>query len=733
MINNFFNQNKINNTEKNDIFIKVRQIFNKYSKQIYSLILFIIAYLIIINILPQERKFRYEIQKGKPWQHEDLIATFDFPIYKLADEIERERDSIEKHIKPYFIYEESVEKQVITRFIRDYEIEWLNYLKQDSVLRANDYNYRMSVPKPKRILFNYYFKELQKILHNVYNRGVYDFFDIQKITSDPSQITLLVIYRDGIAKTYSLSEVYSLKSGYEYLIKNLDKWREKEPKNSYIINFFRNMNLNQYIEPNLRLDQHKTNLLKQSALYSISETIGFVQAGEKIISKGEVVDFKKYRILMSLKKEYEKSNLLGSKNFLFLGNAIVVFILLLTFILFIYNYKPLILSSPKDVSFFLVLLVLNIVLFSYIIRTNIFNIYIFPLAIVPVIVKVFFDERLALYMHLTIVFIIGFYAPNSFEFVILQFVSGYAAIFSLSQLSRRGQLYTSAIAVFLALSILYLGIGLTQEGSLNSLNWKYFIYFGVNVLLLLLAYPLIYIFEKLFGFLSDLSLLELANTNNKLLRELSMKAPGTFHHSLQVANIAEGAANKVNANALLVRVGALYHDIGKLYAPLFFIENQVFGYNPHDKLDFKESAKVILKHVSKGEELAKKYKLPNQIIDFIRTHHGTMVIQYFYKLYIKKYPDKEDDLKDFVYPGPKPFSKEMAILMMADSIEAASRSIKNIDQQKIDSLVDSIIDNQLDSRQFDNSDLTFQQISILRKYFKDILIRLYHARIEYPK
>ncbi len=712
---------------------KFSNFIKKYREIILNIIIFLASYFVIINFLPQERRFRYEFQKGKPWQHEDLIASFDFPVYKLPEEIQRERDSIENSVKPYFVYNENVETQVISSLINEYEIQWKHYLKQDSSLRVNDYNYRRSVPRPRKERFDWYFKKLQKILHVIYDKGLYDPADLQQITSSPEKVTLIVIYRDKIAKTYSIDEVYSLKAAYEFIQKYFDQWVKQNPRDAYIVNFFRNMDLQKYLRPNMILDEQKTQMLKETALANISETIGFVQAGERIISKGEVVDLQKYRILMSLKKEYEKTNLLASKTFLLLGNAVIVFILLLTLGLFIYNYKPLILSNFRQTSFLILLITLVIPSFSYVIRSNLFNVYIFPLAIVPIIIKAFFDERMALFVHLTIVFIIGFYAPNSFEFVILQFVSGYAAIFSLSQLSRRGQLYASSAGVFLALSILYLGIGLTQEGSLKSINWQYFIYFAVDAVLLLLAYPLIYIFEKLFGFISDMTLIELANTNNKLLRELAMKAPGTFHHSLQVSNLAEAAANKIRANSLLVRVGALYHDIGKLHAPLYFIENQIHGINPHDNLDFKESAQIILQHVTKGVELAKKHNLPKQIIDFISTHHGTTVIQYFYKMYIKKYPEKEGELAEFTYPGPKPFSKETAIVMMADSIEAASRSIKEINKEKIDELVENIINYQMSLGQYENTDLTFQEIFILKQLFKKLLLNIYHARIEYPK
>jgi len=512
------------------------------------------------------------------------------------------------------------------------------------------------------------------------------------------------------------------------------KWSDQNPKDKYVIEFFRNMNLSNFILPNLKFDLQRTEQLKKQALDGISETIGFVQAGERIIYKGELVDANKYRILLSLKREYESGGVFSDSAFLIiLGYIIVIIFLLITLILFIYNYQPKILSNYRKGSMILILLTIFIVATSIVEKNNYVNLYVIPFAIVPVVIKVFFDERMALFVHLTMIFIIGFMAPNSFEFVILQFVSGYAAIFSLSTLSRRGQLYVSSAGVFLALSVLYLGIALTQEGNLSNIRWNYFAYFGISSFLVLLAYPLIYAFERIFGFISDMTLIELSNTNHKLLRQLAMKAPGTFQHSLQVANLAESAANKIGANSLLVRTGALYHDIGKLYAPIFFTENQISGINPHDNLPFEESAKIIINHVSEGVALAQKNKLPQQIIDFIRTHHGTTTVQYFYKNYIKKYPDRKEDIEKFTYPGPRPFSKETAILMMADSLEAASRSIKDINKEKIDQLVEDIINKQMEQKQFVNTDLTFREITTLKEFFKELLLNIYHMRIEYPK
>ncbi len=710
--------------------------WTKFKKKRYLIInslFFLIAYLVIINFLPLERKFRYEFQKGRPWQHEDLIAPFDFPIYKLPEEIQAEKDSILRHVKPYFIYNQTVEQQILNQFSKDYQLAWTNFYKQDSALRANDYNYRKTTPRPRKKLFDKYFNLIERKLHFIYQRGVLDPVSMQEVMPKYDENSLIVIYRDNLAKTYSLGEIFTLKTAYEYLYNYLEQLKKQNPRNAYIIQFFRDMDLNKYIVANLIFSKSKTEELKRQALANISETMGFVQAGERIIYKGEVVDLQKYRILMSLKREYEQSALLGSRNILVLGTAIVVLILLMTLVLFIYNYKPEVLKDTRQSGLLLLLITLVVVVSSLVIKNNTFNIYILPFAIVPVIVKVFYDERMALFVHLTIIFIIGFYAPNSFEFIILQFVSGYAAIFSLSKLSRRGQLYISSAGVFLAFSILYLGIGLIQEASLKNIRWQYFLYFGINALLVLLAYPLIYAFEKSFGFISDMTLIELSNTNNPLLRRLSMNAPGTFQHSLQVANLAESAANKIGANSLLVRVGALYHDIGKLYAPLFFIENQISGVNPHDNLDFEESARIILRHVPEGVKLAQKHNLPQQIIDFIRTHHGTTIVQFFYKQYIKTFPDRLDDVDKFRYRGPRPFSRETAIVMMSDSIEAASRAMKKVDKEKIDSLVENIINSQIEQQQYVNTDLTFKEITLLKEHFKQMLLNIYHPRIEYPK
>ncbi len=540
---------------------------------------------------------------------------------------------------------------------------------------------------------------------------------------------MIIINKNDEPRVHSYNFIFTEKTAYEFVISELE-----QKKDDNIISFFRGMNIASVFKSNLLYNSDFTEKIKKEELSEISQTRGFIKAGEKIIYKNEVVDIEKYRILISLKKEYEKSVGLSANHSLIVGGHILLIVIfLLTVVLFIYNYKPEILQCTRQVILILLLIVLFVVFASLTVKYDIINIYIIPFALLPIVIKVFFDERIALFVHIVTVFIIGFILPNSFEFILLQFTSGFAAIFALSTLSRRGQIYISSAGAILALSILYLAIALIQEGDFSKIKWIYFTYFGANSLLLLLAYPLIFAFEKIFGFISDVTLLEISNTNSPLLQELAQKAPGTFQHSIQVANLAEAAASKISANSLLVRAGALYHDVGKSFSPIFFIENQVSGINPHDSIEFDKSAEIIINHVKKGVELAQKYKLPNQVIDFIRTHHGTTKVQYFYKSYVTKYPESKVDISKFTYPGSPPFSKEMAVLMMADSIEAAARSIKSIDKEKINALVENIIDYQIKENQFIDTDITFREITTIKKIFKKMLINIYHARIEYPK
>jgi len=369
---------------------------------------------------------------------------------------------------------------------------------------------------------------------------------------------------------------------------------------------------------------------------------------------------------------------------------------------------------------------------SLTLRYDLISIYIMPFTIVPIILRTFYDSRLALFVHVVTVLLVGFFVPNSYLFVFLNILAGMVAIISLTSIYRRSKLIVTSLMVIITYSIIYFGTAIVQEGSLNTIEWKYFAWFALNGILILIAFPLIYVFEKIFGFLSDTTLMELSDTNQTLLRMLAEIAPGTFQHSLQVANLAEDAVFKIGGNPLLARTGALYHDIGKMDEPFYFIENQSQGANPHDNLEFEQSAAKIINHVTKGVEIARKYNLPEPIIDFIRTHHGTTTVQFFYKSFIKKYPAKEVDVKKFSYPGPKPFSRELAVLMMADSVEAASRSLKEINDNTIDNLVEDIINAQMKDEQFNDANITFRDITTVKEVFKTRLRNIYHVRIPYP-
>jgi hypothetical protein len=702
----------------------------KNKKKFHKYLIFISAFLLIFLTFQKERKFRFEFQKGTPWEHDDLFAPFDFPVYKLDNEIQKEIDSIYNNKKISFIYDKQIEEEQLKKLNNAFEQEWKKTLKLDSIQRKTDRNYRRK-PKPNKYIFEKYYKKLIGYLDFVYQKGIFDPSKILKYTNKSNY--KLVFQKNKFVNTYTRDQVFSLKSAFEYVNNKLNDEISKSPEKDKLSKFFDDLEINQFISQNLFFNKQKTEEYTNLALENISKTRGFIQAGELIISKGEIITLDKYRILLSLKNYYEYAQ--GSYSLLLirLGNAIVVLLLLLMLTLYLHNNKKDIFDNSSSFLFIFLLLVIFVDFSNLVMRLNLFSIYIFPIALLPLIIKTFFDERLALYVLLTSIILIGFNAANGFEFIVIQFIGGFFAIFGISHLNRRGQLYISAISAFVSMSIIYFAIAIIQEASLKNIDWINFLYFAIYGLLLLSAYPLIYLFEKIFGMVSDLTLLELSNTNHALLQKLAHKAPGTFQHSLQVANMAEAAANKIGANSLLVRVGALYHDIGKTKAPAFFIENQVTGYNPHDQIDFDQSAQIIIGHVTNGIALATKHNLPQQITDFIRTHHGTTQVQYFYKNYIKKYPEKKDEIDKFTYPGPKPFSKETVILMMADSLEAASRSLKEINKEKIQELVDRIIEYQMNARQYDEANITFKEINTLKQLFKDLLINIYHARIEYPK
>jgi putative nucleotidyltransferase with HDIG domain len=459
-----------------------------------------------------------------------------------------------------------------------------------------------------------------------------------------------------------------------------------------------------------------------------------VQTGELIISKGELVTTDKYLLLESLRQEYELK--LGSSfeyAGILAGQVILLGVSLTALFLFLLFFRKEIFAETKQVVLILILILFIVMVTALVVKYNPAYVYLIPVCLVPIIIGIFTDTRLALFSHLITIIITGLVVPNSYEFVFLQLFAGIVTILSIVRLERRSQFFLTSFMIFITYSVIYIGMTLISEGSIEGMNYIYFLLFAGSAILTLFSYPMIFVFEKIFGLITDVTLLELSNTNNKLLRELALKAPGTFQHSMQMANLAEEAVFEIGGNPLLVRTGAMYHDIGKINEPFYFVENQATGVNPHDELTYEESARIIVDHVQSGVEKAKKHNLPEQIIDFIRTHHGTRKTEYFYTLAKKENPDAEVDADIFTYHGPEPFSKETAVLMMADTVEAASRSLKNPDEESINNLVENVINKQIESHQFDNADVTLRDIRKIKKIFKKKLLNIYHLRIEYPE
>ncbi len=710
---------------------RFKNLHQKYGRPAGVFSMFLLTALIVIYLFPREGKFRYEFQKGKPWLEETLIAPFSFPIYKPEAEIQAERDSVLRFFVPYFSLDTTVTQNAEREFRSRLEPAWEEFRNQGwthsftETLGINFFQNQLEQQKlnqTDKILF---------LLNKKYKRGIIENAEVaDKIIQENG---LLVIMRDNIGERHQISSVYTQKSAYEKLRNEIDSLGKRPMGNleRRVFNFFEGFDYNLFIFPNLFYNDSTSARVKDKMLADISLARGMVQSGERIISKGDVVTGQTFIILESLKREYE-SKLMGiNLNLLLLGQSILVLLAFFVLYLFLKSFRKEVLKNIRKTSFVLFLMSLVIVISLMVLRYDVINFYVIPFAIVPIIMRTFYDERLALFVHTIGLLVIGLFAPNAFEFVFLNFIVGIVAIFSLTNIHRRSRLFFSALIIIFTYSVMNFALDLIKERSIESINWFNFAWFAGNGLLVLTCYPLIYFFEKTFGFLSDATLMELSDTNQPLLRKLAEEAPGTFQHSIQVANLAEAAAYKIGANPLLVRTGALYHDIGKLTNPRYFIENQTTELNPHDSLPFEESAGIIISHVTMGMEMAQRNNLPSQIIDFIKTHHGTTRVQYFYKSYLKKYPDEKVQIDKFTYPGPKPFTKETAIVMMADSVEAASRSQKDPDGEALDQLVESIINYQVIEEQFTEANITFRDITTIKEIFKNKLRNIFHIRITY--
>ena len=668
---------------------------------IYKYLLYVITIACIVFFFPRGGKFKYEFQKGKPWQYENLYAPFDFSIKKTADEITEERNAIESDQVDYYYYDEAAASEAYQIFADKFPV----------VFSTEKFSNRS-----RRIL-----EAVGKdFLDTIYTYGI-----LKKVDELIAKNSLYLI-KDGEARRLQSDALYRIGVMDDSITKILKDKRLGSYDADFKTLFF------DVLQPNVSFDEELTRRELEEAISEISLTRGNVDEGKLIIARGEVVEADNLKILESLKAEYE-SELWTENNYYFIlfGYTILVALVLMMLFLFLKKYRPEVFRNNVKVTFIFFNILLMVFITTLVVKYNEAYVYVVPLCIMPLILKTFFDARLGLFVHVLTVLILGFVVPNSFEYIFLQIIAGIVTILTVSELYKRANLFISVGQITLIYIIGYFAFHIIHEGNLDNVNWYIFGFFFLNGMITLFAQPLIYIYEKMFGMVSDVSLLELSDTNSKLLKELSNKAPGTFHHSLQVANLAEASANEIGANAMLVRVGALYHDIGKMNNPTYFTENQVTSINPHDDLDPKESAGIIINHVIEGIELARKYNLPDRVIDFIRTHHGTSFVYYFYK----KQQELDDTVKesDFRYPGPIPFSKETAILMMADSVEAASKSLNNPTYQIIDQFVEKIITGQMNGNQFLNANITFKEIQMIKKVLKQKLTNIYHLRVEYPE
>jgi hypothetical protein len=685
------------------------EIINKIYRNntfIYKVFLFLITTVAIVYLFPKGGQFKYDFTKGKPWQYDNLQAPFDFAIQKTGKEIVVEKKNIETNSKKYFQYDLAV-------------LSDANYA----------FNSRVNLIKPTDAFTRDEINQLKKIGENVIQQ-VYSigFLEVVSEGTASKKDEIIALIKDNEVQDVLFKNLLTSKDVLAIININLGK----EP-----YSFGQKQMLNllaSIIKPNVSYDNVYTDKIIENDISHISYTKGKVTFEELIILKGDIVEGRKLAILNSLKSEFDSKVWTDSNyNWIVFGYTILVSLALLMLLLFLHKYRTEIFENNNKVTFIFFNVFAMIFIQTLVIKYNSDYLYIVPLSILPIILKAFFDARLGLFAHVLTVLLLGYIVPNSFEFIYLHIIAGIVTILTVSELYKRANLFISVAQITGIYMITYFAFSIIKEGNASQINWDYFMLFAANGLLSFLSLILIYIYEKVFGLVSDVTLLELSNTNTKLLRELNEKAPGTFQHSMQVANLAEAAANEIGANSMLVRTGALYHDIGKMLNPTYFIENQSTGVNPHNDLSPKDSSKIITEHVIKGVELAKKYNLPDRIIDFIRTHHGTSSTYYFYKKEQELNPDTIVDIKNFQYKGPIPFSKETAILMMCDAAEAASKSIKIPTAQTISDLIDKIIDKQMADNQFLNSDITFREIKIIKKVIKKKLMNIYHLRVEYPE
>lgn len=660
-------------------------------------VLVCITVAIIVWFLPRNegRMYRYDV--GKPWMYGSVIAKFDFPIYKTDEAIKHEQDSLLKHFQPYYSLNPLIEKKQVERFLHDYE-QGINGLPKE------------------------YVGIVARQMQEIYQMGIINTNEYNNIFKDSTSMIRFVNGKN--AKSLKVSSFYSTIAAYEHIFAN-----EKLAAQRAILS---RCNLNNYIEANIVYDKEKSDAEKNDMLSSIPLASGMVMSGQKIIDRGEIVNDYTCRVLNSFDKEMKRrSSTQDEIMTTFIGQILFVLILVMMFTSYLTLFRKDYFEKPRSLTMLYTMITLFPILVSMMMKHNFFSVYIIPFAMAAIFVRVFMDSRTAFITHVTMILICAAAVKYQYEFIIVQLASGLVAIYSLRELSKRSQIFITAILVTISSCIVYLALQLMQDNQVFNIDPSMYTYFIINGIFLLLSYPMMYLIEKLFGFISNVTLFELSNTNKGLLRNLSEIAPGTFQHSITVGNLAAEIANRIHANSLLVRTGALYHDIGKMTNPVFFTENQA-GVNPHDQLSDLESAQIIISHVTEGLKLAEKFNLPGIIKDFISTHHGNGLTKFFYINYCNEHPDEKVDKEQFQYPGPNPFTREQAILMMADTVEAASRSLKEYTEESISALTNKLIDSQVAGGFFRECPITFRDIALAKSVLIERLKSIYHTRISYP-
>lgn len=665
---------------------------------LYKIFLFLLSTSFVVYLFPKGGQFQYEFQKGKLWQHQTLYAPFDFTIQKSMNEVSEEEDKIRTEQPRYYRFNTLIFEKVKL----EYSLKFQQFFSDENQ-NQNLYTFG------------------EDLMHEIYQNGLLSL-------NFESEIKDLYLIIDNEERFLSFDQIFRLENLDDFISKKTNESVYRKYKNQYYSLFF------EIIEPNVFIDDEFTNQSIEKALSLISPTRDFIKKGSLVIAQGEMVEGENFLKLQSLRSEYLSMDVSENQKItIMFGYSILVGIIFLMLILFIKNYRLSIYESNKDLTFIFlnVLILITVLIITLKFKNNYF--YAVPLCILPLILKTFFDARLGLFTHVLTVLLMGFIVPNGFEFIFIQIIAGIVIIQTNTDLHKRASIFISVAQIVIIYLLSYFSFSITHEGNLNSLNFNIMSFFLLNGMLTLFVQPLIYVYEKLFGLVSDITLLEFSDTNSILLKELSEKAPGTFNHSLQVANLAEAAANEIGANSLLVRVGSLYHDIGKMKSPSYYSENQKSNVSPHEDLTPKKSAEIIIDHVSEGIFIAKKNNLPDRVIDFIRTHHGTTNVYFFLKKEIELRGEDNVNKEDFKYPGPLPFSKETAILMMADSVEAASKSLRTPNYEKINKFVNQLIDKQMISGQFKFSNITLMEIELVKKILIKKLVNIYHLRIEYPK